>query len=380
VGGNSMDSTEALSPTEVGSAGATIPLCPECDLPCGGIGSTTTSLIEGEPLHRCQSCGTRFCWNSGIARRVVTCRRCCLPIATATSESMPDRTCGDCSDTDAPVELFDEALVKATDAELRAALETKLRFMGHSNTRPYLRRLVRTLGSALEGLPAESEVVVFDDTAQRILMLPTGSLLVSTALLAGLEDEAELAFVLGREFLHLECGEVAARTVRVGLAAAAGHEAQWADVAGDLMRLGYGSEREYASDLAAIELMTTLGYAQQAALNYLGRQAARVEVADPAVSELAQAGPPFSMRLSRLAMKVRGAVLPGKERFNREPFRRAVGAKVLSEGLQPVSEPVLLREDDEAPVRSWRRPLGWLVAAVLLALAAIAVVRQLLFD
>ena len=73
----------------------------------------------------------------------------------------------------------------------------------------------------------------------RTIALPSGPLIVSTGMLRLLEDEAELAFVLGHEIAHAASGEAAVRLVRLGFRATtrereASDGLCWSDAAVDL--------------------------------------------------------------------------------------------------------------------------------------------------
>jgi predicted Zn-dependent protease len=201
-------------------------------------------------------------------------------------------------------------------------------------------------------------VVLVAADEHRTLALPSGALLVSTGLLEFLEDEAELAFVLGHEIAHAGSGEVAVRLVRLGFRATARERGAsdgltWTDAAVDLVRLGYGRKRERDADARALEAVIALEYDPQSAIRYLERLHAASERSEPSVAETIVAHAAPRDRTRRIERTLYGRVGGGDHsRVNREVFRRAVGRGALRSNLLPT--------ELDAP-----HALPWGVAAVI---------------
>jgi predicted Zn-dependent protease len=196
------------------------------------------------------------------------------------------------------------------------------------------------------------------------LALPSGTLLVSTGLLTFLEDEAELAFVLGHEIAHAASGEAAVRLVRLGFRATTRERGAsdglcWSDAAVDLARLGYGRARERDADACALGALLDLEYDAQSACRYLRRLHAAIGRGDEAVAETEVSHPTPLDRIRRIERIVssRVGVATDVPRVNREVFRRALAPAALAASL--------VRTEIDAP-----QPLPWGVTALLQKKAA----------
>jgi predicted Zn-dependent protease len=174
-----------------------------------------------------------------------------------------------------------------------------------------------------------------------------------------LEDEAELAFVLGHEIAHAASGEAAVRLVRLGFQATARESAAsdglcWSDAAVDLVRLGYGRHRECDADLCALNAMIELQYDPQSANRYLQRLHAAIARGDDVAAESEIAHPTPLDRIRRLdrALGMRVGGTTDVPRVNREVFRRALAPAAFAAGL--------VQTQLDAP-----QPLPWGMTALL---------------
>ena len=195
----------------------------------------------GRALRRCRRCGTRVADGTPTPHLVFTCEACGLPFLAETILPHGEQRCAPCTLGLVPPELPDREVAAAAENEVRAALATRWRFVTSSTAQPYLDRIARQVAGRIAGGPASPRVVLIDTPEHRTLALPSGTLLVSTGLLAVLEDEAELSFVLGHEIAHAASGEAAVRLVRLGFQATARERSAsdglcWSDAAIDLAR------------------------------------------------------------------------------------------------------------------------------------------------
>jgi len=313
---------------------------------------------------------------------VFTCEGCGLPFLSELILAHGERRCAPCKAGLLPPELPDRDVATAAENEVRAAIASRWRFVTSSVAQPYLDRIARQVAARIEGAPAPPRVVLVESDEHRTLALPSGTLLVSTGILAFLEDEAELAFVLGHEIAHAASGEAAVRLVRLGFLATARERAAsdglcWSDAAVDLARLGYGRKRERDADLCALSAMFDLEYEPLSACRYLRRLHEAIARGDAAVAETDVAHPtPFDrMRRVERALAARPCAAAEVPRVNREVFRRALKSNALAS---------LVRTDLDAP-----QPAPWgmtglleqkagvlsprLLVASIVALAALAV-------
>jgi predicted Zn-dependent protease len=319
---------------------------------------------------------------------VFTCEACGLPFLADAILPHGEQRCGPCVSGSVPSELPDREVAAAAENEVRAALATRWRFVTSATAQPYLDRIARQLAACIAGAPPSPRVVLVETREHRTLALPSGTLLLSTGLLTFLEDEAELAFILGHEIAHAASGEAAVRLVRLGFQATARESAAsdglcWNDAAVDLARLGYGRRRECDADTCALRAMLDLEYEPQSAGRYLQRLHAAIAAGDEAVAETEVAHPTPFDRLRRIERTLSSRVgsSTGVARVNREVFRRALAPKALTASL--------VRTELDAP-----QPLPWgmtallekkpgvlsaplIVGAVVLAAAVVALVAWL---
>ncbi len=190
------------------------------------------------------------------------------------------------------------------------------------------------LGNVLErvGLPSRGSIVFIDLGEPAVAMLPGGEFVMTLGLLAALEDEAQLAFVLAREVALERAGWVWRRygsawrrrrglLYRLGLK---GNDPMVAAV--DLsLQLGYGPEAERGADRAALASLVHADYDPGASVRAL-------RLLESAA--LAGSGGRFLLAADRAAWLEESSVALGRAptaRLNREVYRRAVdGFSVFS--------------------------------------------------
>ena len=353
-----MDLAE-ITPNRVGSRHERPDACPRCGEPWSSGHAVTAPSFGGRTLRRCRRCGTRVADGASAPRLVFTCEACGLPFLAETSLPQGEQRCAPCTLGLVPPELPDRDVAAAAENEVRAALATRWRFVTSSGSQPYLDRIARQVAGRIAGAPKSPRVVLVETPEHRTLALPSGTLLLSTGLLAALEDEAELAFVLGHEIAHAASGEAAVRLVRLGFQATARERSAsdglcWSDAAVDLARLGYGRKREHDADASALSAMLDLEYEPQSACRYLQRIHAAIARGDDALAETEVAHPTPFDRIRRIerALGARVAATSDVPRVNREVFRRALAPAALAASL--------VRTDLNAT-----QPLSWGMTALL---------------
>jgi predicted Zn-dependent protease len=297
-----------------------------------------------------------------------------LPFLNAEATSAETARCPDCLSGRMPADLPDPEVAGAIEREVRSALEAEWKFVNAPSLSTYLDRMARQVCRGMDPAPAHSRVVLFEAPEWWTLALPSGTILVSLGTLVGLEDEAELAFVLAHELAHAASADAAIRLVRTGLQVVAleddGSTRQpWSHAAEDLIRLGYGRERERGADRQAIEAVMALDYDPDSVLRYLRRIDRLVAAGDPRVAELALAHPTATSRLR--AVEAYAAACPQPRtapRVNREVFRRVAGHDVLATRLERVEgfaeEPDPVGGDRTGTEPAHRRL--WLIVALAL--------------
>jgi hypothetical protein len=313
--------------------------CPDCGAPSASLSPVVTHLLGEVALRRCQRCGARHACERA-PRRLLNCVDCGLPFL---DEAPGHQRCEDCRNGEVGRDSEDAAFTAAAEAEVRAALAQRWSFVGSPQTALYLDRALGDLARHIEGAPAKPRVVLVQEPSLCTLALPSGVVLLSTGALGTIEDEAELAFVLGHELAHAASGDAARALVSLGLrdlALAQPEErgAAWAHAAEDLIRLGHGDRREHVADATALASMMSRGYDSSAAERYLDRVRTRAECGDPDLAQASLSHPLPRRRVQRLELiRDRLRVHPtGEIRVDREVFRRVAGHSVIASDLASV--------------------------------------------
>ena len=272
-------------------------------------------------------------------------------------------------------------MVAATELEIRLALADTWEFVSAPATSSYLRRILREIATGIDGAPDDGEVVLIDESRMRTLALPSGTILLSVGTLRALENEAELAFLLGHEMAHAASGDVMTAFVGVGFRQLAQRQSadareDWTRAALDLVRLGYGDAREYDADAQAMQALTRLGYDVNLMFHYFHRLRGAIAAGNPKLAEVTLAHPLPAERLRRLeGRRSRQAGTVGI-RVNRDVFRRAAGHTVLSTQLRPIRPFEDQTEDRDVGRGRKASSRVWLLALFLLAaLLALLFVR-----
>lgn len=373
-----MDATETVAPEVEPSTPTLRAVCPRCAEPAAGPEALTTTLLPGVALRRCWRCGTRFADRAGEERPLLSCRLCELPFLAESLDG--EGCCPDCIAGRVPDDLPHGSLAAATEQEILQALELRRRFLTSEASAVYLESLVRRVAKRIEGAPPDCRVVLLDDPSLKTFALPSGTILLSQETLDDLDDEAQLVFLLAHELAHAAF-DAGGRLIRVGLRevtreGAAHDEEAWADVAEDVMRLGYGRRRERQADERALGALLELGYEPRSVIRYLRRIEMLGVREDDRVRELALAHPPAGERIRRIEETLAGRVVGDEVGLvNREVLRRAArrhASSVTRARLGEVGNGV----HGEAGAERARRSMAWLpwagaAAALLAALAAL---------
>jgi hypothetical protein len=185
---------------------------------------------------------------------------------------------------------------------------------------PAAGRYIAGVRAAIAG-GAASEVLFTGSAEPLVLTMPDRTLVVSAGVVAALEDEAQLAFVLGREESLARQGWIARRYHATAPPAFwsfwRGRDDESLARAVELTcRVGFGADAEQLSDREALAALVASEYDPQAGARALA-------LLDRASRETAR------FRLSRVRSRLIGRLLtdsgrPALARLNREVYRRAL--------------------------------------------------------
>jgi hypothetical protein len=384
---HTMDASEALNTATGNEAPPAMWDCPHCGEPPSGPPAVTTTLFELSALRRCVRCGSRYAASGAELGVVLDCAACGLPFLDASGKGQVGTACPDCNLGRVPPDLPDAVLAGATEREVQLALESRWRFLSSRPAAIYLNKVLRQVVKRFNGARGNPRVILFEDPALRTLALPSGMILLSQGSLDELEDEAQLAFVLAHELAHAFSGDAARRLVRLGFHAVAHEgeaqeEAAWADAAEDLVRLGYGRERERQADARALEAVLAVGYDPRSVVHYLQHLESLGERGDEKVADLFLSHPPAGDRLRRVEETLARHVDSKATRLvNREVFRRAAGRHASTVETAALSD--LTTDQSSEPgaatvLDAVLSKLPWIAVAAVLVTALILIFGFLL--
>ncbi|MEH6517775.1 MAG: M48 family metalloprotease [Halioglobus sp.] len=226
----------------------------------------------------------------------------------------------------------------------------------------YVSGVGQTLAALSDRPELPYEFVVLNNAIPNAWALPGGKIAINRGLLVKLDDEAELAAVLGHEIVHAAARHSAAQMTRstlVGLtaqlatiAAASRGYGELGNMASQLggaaVMAKYGRDDELESDRYGMGYMAKAGYDPQAAvrLQELFLELSEGRKSDT-LSQLFASHPPSAQRVA--ANRDRARELPSGERY-RERFARAISQLTHDAPAYKAQEEALaaLKEEDAA--------------------------------
>ncbi|RYD96057.1 MAG: M48 family peptidase, partial [Sphingobacteriales bacterium] len=212
---------------------------------------------------------------------------------------------------------------------------------GRYTVDPRLDDYVKSVGMKLAAVSDQPNLpydfVVLNDDTPNAWALPGGKIAVNRGLLVLLDDEAQLAAVLGHEIVHAAAGHTAqqqSKATLMGIGAAlltmAVSDSEYSPLVGAGVGVGvgmtvakFGREQELESDNYGIKYMAKAGYDVQAAVELQEKFVALSKgQASGGLSTLFASHPPSQERVEKNRQKL--AQYPGGVR-NKSQFERAMG-------------------------------------------------------
>jgi predicted Zn-dependent protease len=184
------------------------------------------------------------------------------------------------------------ARLLSAESEKKIGLETKKRILEEyqvfksTPVTEYVNRVGQKLAAVSDRPTVDYDFTVLDSDLINAFAVPGGYLFVTRGLLDNIDDEAELAMVLGHEIAHVaalhgvqmiqkEMGQNALSLLgTIGAALVAGPEAMLmvantADLFSSLYLLGYSRDKELEADNLGLQYLMRAGYDPQASLRFL---------------------------------------------------------------------------------------------------------------
>ncbi len=224
----------------------------------------------------------------------------------------------------------------------------------------YVNRVGQKLASASEAYYLPYEFVVLNNGVPNAWALPGGKIAVNRGLLIELEDEAQLAAVLGHEVVHAAANHGASQMSRsallnIGLMAGGilAQDSQYSDLISMGSQIGsaawmasYGRDDELESDEHGMRYMSIVGYDPQAAVE-LQETFVRLSEGNSSnfISGLFASHPPSQQRVD--ANIAHAANLPSGGIRNRDAYQRAIAQIVADQPAYDAQESAVAALSDE---------------------------------
>lgn len=226
----------------------------------------------------------------------------------------------------------------------------------------YISQVGNRLASASEVYYLPYEFVVLNNGVPNAWALPGGKIAINRGLLVELEDEAQLAAVLGHEIVHAAANHGASQMSRsallnIGLMAGSvlTQDSQYSDLISLGSQIGsaawmasYGRDDELEADEHGMRYMSIVGYDPQAAVE-LQQTFVRLSEGSSSdfISGLFASHPPSQQRVD--ANRAHAANLPAGGMRNREQYQRAIARIVADQPAYEAQEKATAALNDKDP-------------------------------
>ena len=238
---------------------------------------------------------------------------------------------------------------------------------------PSLNQYVNKIGQRLAQLSGQPnlpyEFVVLNNDVPNAWALPGGKIAINRGLLVLLEDEAQLAAVLGHEVVHAAARHGASQmsqsmllqlgTQLVGQVSSNSAYSQIADLGASAVQARYGRSQELEADHYGIDYMVQAGYDPQAAVELqqtflrLSQDSSQGNWLD----NLFASHPPSAERVQK--NKERAAKLP-KGKRNKAAYQKSIKQIIADKGAYQTHEKAL----QKAKEKSWESALSMTQQAI----------------
>lgn len=232
---------------------------------------------------------------------------------------------------------------------------------------PSLNTYINTVGQKLAALSGQPdlpyEFVVLNNDVPNAWALPGGKIAINRGLLVLLEDEAQLAAVLGHEVVHAAARHGANQmsqgillqlgTQVVGQVTDSGAYAQLAGLGASAVQARYGRSQELEADYYGIDYMVEAGYDPQAAveLQQTFLRLSQDKSQGNWLDNLFASHPPSAERVQK--NQERAAQFPGGKR-NKAAYQRAIKQIVKDKAAYENHAKAI----SEASKKSWQSALA----------------------
>ncbi len=210
--------------------------------------------------------------------------------------------------------------------QMNDQIRQNMRFVRDPNINEYVRQIGQRLVSQSERPDYPFTFQVVDNNTINAFATTGGFVYLHTGLIKSVENEAELASVLGHEIGHITgrhlIGQLRQRAIASGVASAAGIDRNTAVSLGVELALNLPRSRqdEFDADRRGLRMLSKAGYAQSAMISFMQTLQRR----SPSIPAFLSTHPPIRDRIAALQRLINSESTSGQDGLNTSQYRARI--------------------------------------------------------
>lgn len=210
--------------------------------------------------------------------------------------------------------------------QMNDQIRQNMRFVRDPNINEYVRQIGQRLVSQSERPDYPFTFQVVDNNTINAFATTGGFVYLHTGLIKSVENEAELASVLGHEIGHITgrhlIGQLRQRAIASGVASAAGIDRNTAVSLGVELALNLPRSRqdEFDADRRGLRMLSKAGYAQSAMISFMQTLQRR----SPSIPAFLSTHPPMRDRIAALQRLINSEPTSGQDGLNTSQYRARI--------------------------------------------------------
>lgn len=210
--------------------------------------------------------------------------------------------------------------------QMNDQIRQNMRFVRDPNINEYVRQIGQRLVSQSERPDYPFTFQVVDNNTINAFATTGGFVYLHTGLIKSVENEAELASVLGHEIGHITgrhlIGQLRQRAIASGVASAAGIDRNTAVSLGVELALNLPRSRqdEFDADRRGLRMLSKAGYAQSGMISFMQTLQRR----SPSIPAFLSTHPPMRDRIAALQRLINSEPTSGQDGLNTSQYRARI--------------------------------------------------------
>ncbi|WP_096622388.1 M48 family metallopeptidase [Calothrix sp. NIES-3974] len=210
--------------------------------------------------------------------------------------------------------------------QMNDQIRQNMRFVRDPNINEYVRQIGQRLVSQSERPDYPFTFQVVDNNTINAFATTGGFVYLHSGLIKSVENEAELASVLGHEIGHITgrhlIGQLRQRAIASGVASAAGIDRNTAVSLGVELALNLPRSRqdEFDADRRGLRMLSKAGYAQSAMISFMQTLQRR----SPSIPAFLSTHPPMRDRIAALQRLINSEPTIGQDGLNTSQYRARI--------------------------------------------------------